>query len=137
MARVELTGVTKRYGGVEAVAGIDLAIADGEFLTLLGPSGCGKSTTLNLLAGLEDATSGDILFDGRQVNGLGPFQRDVAMVFQQYALYPHMSVAENIGFTLRLQKRPKDEIRRRVGEVAGMLELTPYLSRLPRELSGG
>ncbi len=137
MARVELSGVTKRYGGVEAVAGVDLAIADGEFLTLLGPSGCGKSTTLNLLAGLEDATAGDILFDGRRVNGLGPFQRDVAMVFQQYALYPHMTVAENIGFTLRLQKQPKSDIRRRVGEVAGLLELTPYLDRLPRELSGG
>jgi ABC-type sugar transport system ATPase subunit len=137
VARVELSGVTKRYGGVEAVAGVDLAIADGEFLTLLGPSGCGKSTTLNLLAGLEDATAGDILFDGRRVNGLGPFQRDVAMVFQQYALYPHMTVAENIGFTLRLQKQPKSDIRRRVGEVAGLLELTPYLDRLPRELSGG
>ncbi len=137
MARVELAGVTRRYGTVDAVAGVDLVIEDGEFLTLLGPSGCGKSTTLGLLAGLEDPTSGEILFDGQRVNGLGPFQRDVAMVFQQYALYPHMTVGENIGFTLRLQKKSKPEIRQRVGEVAEMLELTPYLDRLPRELSGG
>jgi multiple sugar transport system ATP-binding protein len=137
VARVELQGLIKRFGGVNAVDGIDLSIAEGEFLTLLGPSGCGKSTTLNLLAGLEAPNGGEIRFDGEVVNGLGPFQRDVAMVFQQYALYPHMTVAENIGFTLRLQKRPKAEIRERVGLVAEMLELTPFLKRLPRELSGG
>lgn len=137
MATVELIGVTKRYGSVEACAGVDLAIADGEFVTLLGPSGCGKSTTLNLIAGLETATSGDILLDGARINERTPFERNVAMVFQQYALYPHMSVAENIGFSLRLQKRPKSQIRERVGEVAALLELTPLLNRLPRELSGG
>ncbi len=137
MADVELIGITKRFGGVAAVAGVDLQIADGEFLTLVGPSGCGKSTTLNLIAGLEDATSGEIRMGGRRVNDLTPFERDVAMVFQQYALYPQMTVAENIGFTLRLRKRPKEEIRRRVGAVVDLLELTPYRDRLPRELSGG
>ena len=137
MADVELIEITKRFGGVDAVAGVDLWIADGEFVTLLGPSGCGKSTTLNLIAGLEDATSGEIRMDGRRVNELTPFERDVAMVFQQYALYPQMTVAENIGFTLRVRKRPKDEIRQRVGAVIELLELTPYRDRLPRELSGG
>jgi multiple sugar transport system ATP-binding protein len=137
VAHVELIEVVKRFGGVNACDGVDLAIAEGEFVTLVGPSGCGKSTTLNLIAGLDDVTSGDILMNGRRVNDLSPFQRDVAMVFQQYALYPHMTVAENIGFTLRLRKRPKAEIRERVAQVADLLELTPLLDRLPRELSGG
>ncbi|HEU5433564.1 MAG TPA: ATP-binding cassette domain-containing protein, partial [Thermomicrobiales bacterium] len=137
VAEVELRGIAKRFGAVEVLPRLDLWIADQEFVTLLGPSGCGKSTTLNLIAGLEDATAGDILLDGRRVNDLTPFERDVAMVFQQYALYPHMTVADNIGFTLRLRKRPKAEIRERVRAVADLLELTPYLDRLPRELSGG
>ncbi len=137
MAVIDLVQLTKAFGSATAVDAIDLHIADGEFVTLLGPSGCGKSTTLNLIAGLEDATSGDILIDGKRVNTLTPFERDIAMVFQQYALYPHMSVRENIGFTLRLQKRPKSEIDARVSAVAEMLELVPYLHRLPRELSGG
>jgi len=137
MADVDLVDVTKRYGAVEACSGVNLRVTDGEFVTLLGPSGCGKSTTLNLIAGLEETTAGDILMDGERVNDLTPFERDVAMVFQQYALYPHMTVAENIGFTLKLRRRPKAEIAARVGEVAALLELTPYLDRLPRELSGG
>jgi ABC-type sugar transport system ATPase subunit len=132
-----LIDIVKRFGSVNACDGVDLAIDEREFVTLLGPSGCGKSTTLNLIAGLDDVTSGDIVMDGKRVNDLTPFQRDVAMVFQQYALYPHMTVAENIGFTLRLRKRPKSEIRSRVVQVAELLELTPLLDRLPRELSGG
>jgi ABC-type sugar transport system ATPase subunit len=137
MAEVELVEVTKRYGAVEACAGVNLRVPEGEFVTLLGPSGCGKSTTLNMIAGLEEITSGDILMDGARVNDLTPYERDVAMVFQQYALYPHMTVAGNIGFTLQLRRRPKAEIAARVGAVADLLELTPYLDRLPRELSGG
>jgi len=138
MAEVELVGVTKRYpGGVEAVSSVDLRVPDGEFVTLLGPSGCGKSTTLSLIAGLDEVTDGEIRMDGRAVNDLTPVERDVAMVFQSYALYPHMTVAENIGFTMRLRKRPKAEIRERVRAVAESLELTPLLDRLPRELSGG
>jgi multiple sugar transport system ATP-binding protein len=137
VSEVSLIDVTKRYGAVEACAGVNLTIPDAEFVTLLGPSGCGKSTTLNLIAGLEEATAGDILMDGERVNDLTPYERDVAMVFQQYALYPHMTVAENIGFTMKLRRRPRAEIAARVGAVAELLELTPYLDRLPRELSGG
>jgi ABC-type sugar transport system ATPase subunit len=137
MAEVELVGVTKRFGAVIAVEEVDLRIADGEFVTLLGPSGCGKTTTLNMIAGLEEVSAGEIRMGGRVVNDLGPFERDVAMVFQNYALYPHMTVGENIGFTLRLRKRPRPEIRERVARVAEMLELGQLLDRLPRELSGG
>ncbi len=137
MTRIELIDIVKRYGGVNACDGVDLNIEEREFVTLLGPSGCGKSTTLNLIAGLDDVTSGVILMDGKRVNELTPHQRNVAMVFQQYALYPHMTVAENIGFTLRLRKRPRQEIRQRVQAVAELLELTSLLDRLPRELSGG
>lgn len=137
MAEVEVIKMTKRFGAVAACDDVDLHIEDGEFMTLLGPSGCGKTTTLNVIAGLEEASSGDVLIGGEVVNDLGPFERDVAMVFQNYALYPHMTVAENIGFTLRLRKRPKDEIRRRVAKVAETLEIERLLDRLPRELSGG
>jgi multiple sugar transport system ATP-binding protein len=137
VSQVDLVELTKRYGSVEACAGVNLTVPDGEFVTLLGPSGCGKSTTLNMIAGLEEITSGDILMDAQRVNDLTPYERDVAMVFQQYALYPHMTVAENIGFTWKLRRRPKAEIAARVGAVAELLELTPYLDRLPRELSGG
>jgi len=137
MADVQLIGVSKRFGSVFACADVNLEIADGEFVTLLGPSGCGKTTTLNLLAGLEDVSGGEVRIGGRVVNELGPFERDIAMVFQNYALYPHMTVAENIGFTLRLRKRPKGEISARVTQVAATLELEHLLDRLPRELSGG
>jgi multiple sugar transport system ATP-binding protein len=137
MAGVRLVGVTKRFGSVAACQDVDLDIEDGELMTLLGPSGCGKSTTLNVIAGLEEVSAGEVRIGDRVVNDLGPFERDVAMVFQNYALYPHMTVAENIGFTLRLRKRPKDEIARRVREVASTLELEALLERLPRELSGG
>jgi multiple sugar transport system ATP-binding protein len=137
MADVELIKVTKRYGSVVACSEVDFHINDGEFVTLLGPSGCGKTTALNLIAGLDEVTSGQILMDGALVNGLTPFERDVAMVFQNYALYPHMTVADNIGFTLKLRKRPKDEVRKRVADVAEMLELGQLLNRRPRELSGG
>jgi ABC-type sugar transport system ATPase subunit len=137
MADVELEKVTKRFGAVAACTDVDLRIADGEFVTLLGPSGCGKTTTLNVIAGLEEATSGEVRIGGRVVNGLGPFERDIAMVFQNYALYPHMTVAENIGFTLRLRKRTRTEIAARVAAVAETLELGGLLDRLPRELSGG
>jgi multiple sugar transport system ATP-binding protein len=137
MADIQLKQITKRFGPVEVCRGIDLAIADGEFVTLLGPSGCGKTTTLHLIAGLEDPTSGEIHMAGRVVNDLTPFERDVAMVFQNYALYPHMTVAENIGFTLKLRGVAKSEIRHRVTTIAEMLELAAVLARLPAQLSGG
>jgi multiple sugar transport system ATP-binding protein len=134
---VELRRVTKMFGQVTVCAGIDLSIAEGEFVTLLGPSGCGKTTTLNMIAGLEDCTSGDILMNGERVNDLSPVQRDVAMVFQNFALYPHMTVARNIGFTLRMRGLSADEIKARVARVAESLELGALLDRLPSQLSGG
>ncbi len=137
MAEVELRAVTKNFGKVAACRGVDLQVADGEFVTLLGPSGCGKTTTLNLIAGLEDASAGDILIGGRRVNELTPFERDVAMVFQNYALYPHMTVAQNIGFTLRLRGIARERMSQRVAAVAESLELGPVLDRLPAQLSGG
>ena len=137
MADVELRAITKRYGPVAACSDVNLHVADGEFVTLVGPSGCGKTTSLNIIAGLDEPTSGEVWMGGKMVNDLTPFERDVAMVFQNYALYPHMTVEANIGFTLRLRKRPKDEIRKRVQTVAEMLELAHVLGRLPRELSGG
>jgi multiple sugar transport system ATP-binding protein len=137
MAGIQLIDVVKSYGSVVACDHIDLDIRDGEFLTLLGPSGCGKSTMLNMIAGLEDITSGSIIMNGRRVNDTSPAERDVAMVFQSYGLYPHMTVAQNIGFSLRMGKRPKSEIAERVNAVAAALELTALLDRLPRELSGG
>ena len=137
MGGIQLVDVVKSYGSVVACDHIDLDIREGEFLTLLGPSGCGKSTMLNMIAGLEDITSGSIIMNGRRVNDTSPADRDVAMVFQSYGLYPHMTVAQNIGFSLRMRKRPKAEIAQRVNAVAAALELTPLLDRLPRELSGG
>lgn len=137
MATLELKNVVKNFGSVTAVDYFSLFVNEGEFVTLLGPSGCGKTTLLNSIAGLEELNAGEILINGKCVNDLGPFERDVAMVFQNYALYPHMTVGENIGFSMKLRKRSKQEIEKRVNEVAQMLELEHLLDRLPRELSGG
>ncbi|GAA0662207.1 sn-glycerol-3-phosphate ABC transporter ATP-binding protein UgpC [Streptomyces thermocarboxydovorans] len=138
MAEIVLEGVSKRYpDGSLAVQGVDLDIADGEFVILVGPSGCGKSTTLNMIAGLEDITEGTLRIDGRVVNDLPPKERDVAMVFQSYALYPHMSVRENMGFPLRLAKVDKATIDAKVEEAARILDLTDFLDRKPSNLSGG
>jgi len=137
MAEVKITGLHKRYGAFHAVRGIDLDIADGEFTVLVGPSGCGKSTLLRTIAGLEEISDGTIEIGGEVVNDLRPRDRDVAMVFQDYALYPHMNVGKNIGFGLKARKMPAPEIEQRVGEAARMLGITPLLGRLPRQLSGG
>jgi multiple sugar transport system ATP-binding protein len=137
MADVVLEKVEKRFGEVVAVSGIDLTIQDREFVILVGPSGCGKTTTLRMIAGLEDITSGDIRIGGRSVIGLPPRDRDIAMVFQSYALYPHMSVYKNMSFSLRLRHTPRKEIDRRVLEVAAILGLSERLDRKPRQLSGG
>lgn len=137
MARVTIQGLEKTFGGVTAVSDLNLVVDDGEFVTLLGPSGCGKSTTLGCVAGLEDPTRGEILFDNRVVNDLSPRNRDIAMVFQDYALYPHMSVYENMAFGLALRKTPKAEADSTVRRVAEFLGLTPLLARRPGHLSGG
>jgi multiple sugar transport system ATP-binding protein len=137
MAPVKITGLHKRFGNVPAVRGIDLTVADGEFAVLVGPSGCGKSTLLRTIAGLEDLTEGTIEIGGRVVNDMRPKDRDVAMVFQDYALYPHMTVAKNIGFGLRARKFPADEIETRVRRAAKMLGIEALLERYPRQLSGG
>src|SRR5881398_2462135 len=137
MADVSLRKVVKRYDEVEAVRGIDLDIADHEFVVLVGPSGCGKSTTLRMIAGLEDITDGDIMIGGDVVNDVPPKDRDIAMVFQNYALYPHMTVAENMSFGLRLKKYPKAEIKTRIDEAARMLDIVELVNRKPKQLSGG
>jgi len=138
MASVTFESVTKSYGdGLRAVDGLDLEIADGEFMVLVGPSGCGKTTALRMVAGLEDITDGVVRIGERVVNDLTPKRRDIAMVFQSYALYPHLSVRDNIAFPLKIAKVPKDEIRTRVDEAARILDLEPYLKRKPRSLSGG
>src|ERR1700704_4883261 len=131
MAEVRLRKIVKRYDEVEAVRGIDLDIADHEFVVLVGPSGCGKSTTLRMIAGLEDITGGEISIGGDVVNDVPPKDRDMAMVFQNYALYPHMTVYENMSFGLRLKRYPKDEIARRVQEAARILDITELLERKP------
>ncbi len=138
MAQIVLDGVGKLYpGGVKGIDGLSLDIADGEFMVLVGPSGCGKSTALRSIAGLEEITSGTISIGGRVVNDLPPKDRDIAMVFQNYALYPHMTVEQNLAFGLQQRKTPKDEIRRRVLAVAKMLGLEEFLKRKPAALSGG
>ncbi|HTA10640.1 MAG TPA: sn-glycerol-3-phosphate ABC transporter ATP-binding protein UgpC [Streptosporangiaceae bacterium] len=138
MAQIVLDQVDKVYpGGVKGVDGLNLTVGDGEFMVLVGPSGCGKSTALRSIAGLEDITSGTISIGGRVVNDLPPKDRDIAMVFQNYALYPHMTVEQNLAFGLQQRKTPKDEIRRRVTDVAKMLGLEDYLKRKPAALSGG
>jgi multiple sugar transport system ATP-binding protein len=139
MAQVSIRTLTKTYDNSDALAvkGINLEIADGEFVVLVGPSGCGKSTTLRMIAGLEDISSGEIDIGGRVVNDVPPRDRDIAMVFQNYALYPHMSVYDNMAFGLKLRKFPKADIKKRVEDAARILHLTPLLQRKPRALSGG
>ena len=138
MASLKMEGLKKTYpGGVEAVKGIDLAVADSEFVVLVGPSGCGKSTLLRMVAGLESISEGRLCIDERRVNDLEPAQRDIAMVFQNYALYPHMTVFDNLAYGLKNRGIKRDEIRRRVEEAAQMLEIAPFLPRKPRRLSGG
>ncbi len=137
MAEVTLRNVVKRFDNVEAVRSINLDIPDNEFVVLVGPSGCGKSTTLRMIAGLEELTSGDISIGGEVVNDLPPKDRDIAMVFQNYALYPHMSVFENMSFGLKLRKFPKAEIKKRVDNAARILDITELLDRKPKALSGG
>src|SRR5579875_2112865 len=138
MARVSMKDVKKVYeGNVSVVKGIDLEIDDHEFIVLVGPSGCGKSTTLRMIAGLEEISGGDILIDGSVVNDVPPRDRDIAMVFQNYALYPHMSVRENMAFGLKLRKFAKADIRQRVEHAARILDITELLDRRPKALSGG
>ena len=138
MAEIQFKGITKRYpDGFEAVKAIDLDINDGEFMILVGPSGCGKSTALRMIAGLEDITDGDLIIGGERVNDLAPRDRDIAMVFQNYALYPHMTVRDNMGFALKLAKTDKATIDQKVTEAARILDLEQHLERKPANLSGG
>lgn len=137
MASVDVIDVRKAYGTHEVIHGVSIGIADGEFVILVGPSGCGKSTLLRMIAGLEPITVGDIRIGTQIVNDLPPKDRDIAMVFQNYALYPHKTVAENMGFALKLRRTPKTEIETRVRRAAEILDLVPYLARYPRQLSGG
>ncbi|MGB7979993.1 MAG: sn-glycerol-3-phosphate ABC transporter ATP-binding protein UgpC [Candidatus Nanopelagicales bacterium] len=138
MASVELDKINKVYdNGFHAVQDLSIEVADGEFLVLVGPSGCGKSTALRMVAGLEDISSGELRIGGKRVNELEPQDRDIAMVFQSYALYPHMTVGDNMAYGLKLRKMPKDDIAARVQKAADMLELTPLLERRPKQLSGG
>ena len=137
MAEVTLKGVSKSFGSMPAVKDFNLEVNHGEFLVLLGPSGCGKSTTLRMIAGLESITSGDLAIGGKRMNDVEPKDRGVAMVFQNYALYPHKTVFDNMAMALKLQKVPKTEIQKRVGDVAEMLGLSDYLGRKPAALSGG
>jgi multiple sugar transport system ATP-binding protein len=137
MATVEFAGIEKRFGEVEVLRDLSLEIADHEFMVLVGPSGSGKSTALRLVAGLDQPSAGEIRIGGKRVNELPPKDRDIAMVFQNYALYPHMTVRENLGFGLRMRKTPRPEIERRVAEAARMLALGELLGRLPKQLSGG
>jgi multiple sugar transport system ATP-binding protein len=137
LASVDIGNVRKSYGDQEVIHGVSMGIGDGEFVALVGPSGCGKSTLLRMIAGLEEITAGDIKIGNRVVNALQPKDRDIAMVFQNYALYPHKTVAQNMGFALQLRKTPKAEIDQRVRKAAEILDLVPLLERFPRALSGG
>jgi len=141
MAAIQLKNVTKRYGkgksANQVIHGVNADIQDGEFIVIVGPSGCGKSTLLRMVAGLEEVSDGEISIGGRVVNNLEPAERDIAMVFQNYALYPHMSVFENMAYGLKIAKVPLDEIKARVDKAAKILEISPFLNRKPRELSGG
>src|SRR5512139_713435 len=137
MRGVQVRDVRKSYGTIEVIHGISIDIPDGQFVALVGPSGCGKSTLLRMMAGLEDITGGTIAIGDRIINHVAPKDRDIAMVFQNYALYPHMTVRANMGFALRQRKMPKEEIDRRVSDAARILGLEPLLERKPRALSGG
>ena len=137
MASVTLKNIVKKYGDIQVVHGVDLTIEDGSFVVLLGPSGCGKSTLLRMIAGLESVTGGDVEIAGKRVNDKHPKDRNIAMVFQNYALYAHMTVKDNMSFSLVLAKRPQSEIDEKTGWAAKILNLEPYLKRFPRELSGG
>ncbi|MCJ8324235.1 MAG: ATP-binding cassette domain-containing protein [Rhizobiales bacterium] len=137
MGTLKLKNISKSFGNVEVLRDISLEVADGEFVIFVGPSGCGKSTLLRIIAGLEDATKGEVIIDGQMVNHLGAADRGISMVFQSYALYPHMTVEANMGLGLKQAKTPKAEIKARVTKAANMLELTPLLNRRPAELSGG
>ncbi|HHB83475.1 MAG TPA: sn-glycerol-3-phosphate ABC transporter ATP-binding protein UgpC, partial [Devosia sp.] len=137
MAEILLSGVRKSYGTVEVIKGVDWKINSGEFVVIVGPSGCGKSTLLRMIAGLETITEGEISINDKVVNELEPSERDIAMVFQNYALYPHMSVFQNMAYGLKIKKIPTDEIKRRVQRAADILEIGAYLDRSPRQLSGG
>ncbi|MEZ2128825.1 MULTISPECIES: ABC transporter ATP-binding protein [unclassified Sinorhizobium] len=137
MANVQVSDVTKKYGALQVMHGVSVDIEDGEFVVLVGPSGCGKSTLLRMIAGLETVSEGDIKIGGRVVTNAPPKERDIAMVFQSYALYPHKTVAENMGFPLKMAKRPKAEIDQKVRKAAEILDLTSYLDRYPKQLSGG
>src|SRR5213083_2604470 len=138
MANIQLKDITKRYpDGFEAVKHMDLDINDGEFMILVGPSGCGKSTALRMIAGLEDISEGELVIGDEVVNQMAPKDRDIAMVFQNYALYPHMTVRENMGFALKLAKAPQGEIDTKVTEAARILDLEQHLERKPANLSGG
>jgi lactose/L-arabinose transport system ATP-binding protein len=137
MAEVRLTNIRKSFGALEIIKGVNLSIEPGEFTVFVGPSGCGKSTLLRMIAGLEDITSGDLEIGGARMNDVDPSKRGIAMVFQSYALYPHMTVRENMGFALRFAGMAKDEIDRRVAEAARILELDPLMDRKPKALSGG
>lgn len=137
MATLQLHNITKRFGDTEVIKGIDLEVNDREFVVFVGPSGCGKSTLMRMIAGLESATDGDILIDGQRINDVGPADRGLAMVFQSYALYPHMTVEGNMGFSMRLAGVPKEERRAKVLEAAKILQLEPLLDRKPKALSGG
>jgi multiple sugar transport system ATP-binding protein len=137
MAKIELKNIRKAYGAFEVIKGIDLEVRSGEFMVFVGPSGCGKSTLLRLISGLEDITSGDMLFDGERVNNLVPSKRGIAMVFQSYALYPHMKVYDNMAFGMKLAKASPEETRKRVLDAAKLLQIEHLLDRLPKQLSGG
>ncbi len=137
MAFLEISGLRKRFGAVDILKGIDLELEKGGFLVLVGPSGCGKSTLLNTIAGLETITSGDIKIDGRDISGLHPSKRDIAMVFQSYALYPNMTVAGNIAFGMEIRGVPKEERVKAIGQVSDMLQIGHLLDRKPSQLSGG
>ena len=137
MAEIQLRGIEKLFDGVRVLESLDLTVHDGEFVVLLGPSGCGKTTALRIVAGLETPTAGEVHIGGRDVTRLSPRERDVAMVFQSYALYPHMSVADNIGYPLRIRGVPAPERARAVARVAHSLEVGHLLNRKPRQLSGG